>query len=443
MSFWKKLFGQDFDTLVTRGEELLADGRPGEARLELEQALTASKGIDPERLTAVQEKIATARDQLAKAHLEDGRGYAREGNLERALECYETAIEVAHSDELRDKARQLVDRLEADDAREAFEEAQDLSDEDRFIALSGTWEEDQADELESYGEDFRKAFLDLHSGEAERAADSMTRLVEEYEDPLYLYLELGLAQQAAGRLEDAIASIKSFLERLEEELAADGDEDDEDEEDEDEEDEDAREPRGAAARIRANTELARIYLDLDDKDAAEQQLRNLVELMPEKSPPFVALGQFLRGQGRAEEALEVLEKGRVFMGEIQPDMSVIREIGLTHEALGNTAEAIASLKAVVAYSTALGNFNYDPTAAVPLAKLHEQVGQLEDAAHLYRHLAAGTHAAGHSTYNLEAGRLLVALDEDELARKYLARARELARTDEEREKVEELLGELD
>ena len=431
MSFWKKLFGQDFDTLVRRGEELLANGRPGEARLELERALTASKDVDAERVERVKRMVHEARDELARHHIEVGSSLAKEEHFDQARESFDTAAEVAFTEDIRLEARRLAERLEADDARDAYEEALNLTDEERFIALSGSWEDDQTDELDSYGEEFRQAFLDLHGGEAEKAADAMTRLVRDAEDPLFLYLELGQAQQAAGRSQEAIESFRTFLERLDE-LAPDAEDEEED-----------SEPIGALARIRANTELDRISLELGDVAAAEKQLRTLLDLMPDKTAAYVALGQFLRERGRAEESLEILEKGLPFIGEIHPDMTVVREIGLTHGALGHDREAIASLKAVIEHATTLGNFNFDPLTAIPLATLYEKTGHLEDASHLYRHLAAGTHAAGHFTYNAEAGRLLIESSELELARKYVTRANELARSDEERVKVQALLAKLD
>ena len=439
MSFWKKLLGKDFDVLVDKGTALLEDGRPGEARLELEQALANSQDADKKRVESVRKMIARARDELAHNHMTDGETFASEGNLDRATECYETAAEVADSEELRAEALRLVDRIEADDAREAYEEAREMTDEERFIALSGTWENDQADEMEYYGDEFRDAYLTLHEGKAKEAAEKMAILVEEHEGVVYLYLELAIAQQAAEMFDEAILSIKTFLEHLDELYPPEEDEDDEEEEEEEEEDE----PRGTTARIRAHTELARIYLDLDDVESAEKQLRTLIELMPEKPSPYVALGQFLRAQDRAEESLEVLELGHKFMGEIQPDMSVMREIGLTQEALGADEQAITALKAVIEYQAGMVNFNYDPHSALPLAKLYEKTGEKEEALHIYRHLAAGTHAAGHFTYNLEAGRLLVDKNEADLARKYLSRAKELAKDDEARAKAVELLDELE
>jgi tetratricopeptide (TPR) repeat protein len=244
-----------------------------------------------------------------------------------------------------------------------------------------------------------------------------------------------LAQQAAGQLDEATATITTFLERLQEEIDAF----EEEHEDDDEEDEQVS-PPGEAAKIRAHTELARISLDRDDPEAAEAELRTLVELLPDQSAPYVELGRFLRLRKRLDEALEVLGKGQKFMGELRPDMSVPREIGLTQMELGNDAAAITSLKAVVDYSVAFGNFNFDPTVALPLATLYERNDQPDEAAHLFRHLAAGTYAAGHFTYNLEAGRLLIETKELDLARKYLSRAKELASGDDDTAKVEELMG---
>ena len=188
--------------------------------------------------------------------------------------------------------------------------------------------------------------------------------------------------------------------------------------------------------------LAQMLVDRGDLDEAEAELRALVELLPDKPGPYVVLGSFLRSRGRAEEALGVLEDGQRFMGEIRPDMRVPREIGLTLAVLDRVDEAIESLRAVVTYQAAQGDFNFDPVAAVPLAELYEKAGEPERAADIYRHLAAGTHAEGHFVYNFRAGRLLSAAGQTALARRHLARAAELAADPEAKAAVAEAVETL-
>jgi tetratricopeptide (TPR) repeat protein len=432
MAFWKKIFGKDFEEAVADAEELLRHERYGEARLAFEQALGRAKNAPAERSDHVRQQIAHCKDALAQDHLRDGRAFAEQGNVERALECYQTAADVAADQELVQEASRLQDELDAQDARAAFDEQEELTDDERYQVLSGAWEEPRADELDSYGDAFRDAFLLLHNDQAEQAAQAMAALLDEHPDALYLRLEFGLAQRHAGRAEQSAATIKEFLADLAEE------EDDLPESD----GEEGQTPQVSQSRLQAHARLAEIYLELERPDEAEEELRTLVDLLPEQSEPYVHLGHLLREQNRLDEALEVLLIGQRHMGQLRPDMRVVREIGLTYLAMGDKEQALDTLKSVVAFDAGQGNFNFDPITAVPLAELYEETGQLDRAADLYRHLAAGTHSAGHFAYNREAGRLLAAMDQPDLARRYLARAQELAPSPELREKIDESISRI-
>ena len=123
---------------------------------------------------------------------------------------------------------------------------------------------------------------------------------------------------------------------------------------------------------------------------------------------------------------------------------MVREIGVTYLGLGKPKEAEENLFAVIEHSASLGEHEQiDPLAAIPLAKIYEGKGQLDKAASLYRHLAVGHDVAHHLAYNLEAARLLGAGGEKkDLIGRYLARAEELAGSDEEKAAVARRRAEL-
>lgn len=425
MSFWKKIFGRDFEESVAHAQDLLEAGRPGEARLELEKAISKAKDVPGEKIEEARSLIAQARRRLTASHIEDGKIFEKEGDIERAIECYETAVEVAPDSESRSDAQRLLDQIEAEDARAIVEETIEMTEEERFQILSGAWEDERADELESYGKPFVRAYLDLADGNSDDAIEAMRELLEENDDALFLKLELGIALRQADQFEEAVKHLRQFLSGM-------------DEEDDLNDDEDA-EPFCPESQVRAHAVLAEVYIEQEDVAAAERELRALVDLLPEQSAPYVYLGQFLRTHDRNEEALEILEQGREFMGEIRPDMRVVHEIGLTQRALGKTEDAIDSLKSVLDYQAGMDDYNFSPATAVPLAELLEENSELERAADIYRHLAKGTHKEGHFDYNFNAGRLLAELDQEELARKHLARAKELAPDDESEDKIDEVL----
>ena len=120
MSFLKKLFGGDFEGSVKKADGLAEAGRLGEAVLELSEALGRTKGVEPERIEAARERLATIKDELSRSHVEEGRRLLSEGELERALDLFETAAEAASSEEVAEEARALIDNLEAEDARLAL-----------------------------------------------------------------------------------------------------------------------------------------------------------------------------------------------------------------------------------------------------------------------------------------------------------------------------------
>jgi tetratricopeptide (TPR) repeat protein len=435
MSFLKKLLGRDFEGSVQRAEDLAAAGRLGEAVLGLRAALQHTKDVDSGRVQTVRARLATLQDDLAATHVEAGKRLASEGDVAGARERFETACEVAASERVRDEVRTLIDRLDADEARSDFEDAGELSEDERYAALTGSWEEDEADELEGYGADFKKAFLLLHDGDPAASADQMAAIAEQHAGAVFLLYHLGMAEQQAGRLDASIATLERFLRAVRELY-----DDDEVVEDDDGETVD---PRLMPFLVRAHARLAESYMEKKASEAAEQQLRELVSLLPEESTPYVALGRFLREVGRAKEALEVLQQARPLMGELRPDMGVPRELGLTHAALGNVKDAIECLTVCIEHQSSFGDFNFRPEDAVPLAELCIQSKELERAADLYRHLAAGTHAAGHFIYNLKAGGLLLDLGKADLSRRYLTRARELAGDDATRAEVDALLARLE
>jgi hypothetical protein len=81
-----------------------------------------------------------------------------------------------------------------------------------------------------------------------------------------------------------------------------------------------------------------------------------------------------------------------------------------------------ALEGVVQGLVGQGNLDLPPPAAVALAKLHEEKGNLARAADLYGSLAKGGDAANHGDYLREASRLLDALGLSDEARRMRERA---------------------
>ena len=96
MSWLKSILGRDVNQLLLKGRELLAEGRPGEAKLEFERALSAmSAGKDEQGIKEVREFIARCRDQLARENILKAREFVQSGDAGAAREAVFDAIDAA------------------------------------------------------------------------------------------------------------------------------------------------------------------------------------------------------------------------------------------------------------------------------------------------------------------------------------------------------------
>jgi hypothetical protein len=122
------------------------------------------------------------------------------------------------------------------------------------------------------------------------------------------------------------------------------------------------------------------------------------------------------------------------MGQMRPDVKVIREMGMTYLAKGARREAKETFMSVVEHFASKGEHDaIDGPSALALAKMHEEDGDYDLAADLMRHLAAGQDVDNHFAYNLEAARLLrLAKADPDLVTSYFERAEQTAHNDEDR-----------
>ncbi len=421
MGLLSRLLGQAFDRIVERAEKLEREGEPGDALLEYERALASDReGVSQERIREIESRAVELRDRIAGEHLRAGDVSRDEGDIEAAAEEYRTALQVAGSGDVEKKVQAKLDELDAGIARELATDSREPTQDEIFLALSGSWDEDQYDEYTSLGDAFRDAFLAYHSGRPLDAVAAYEKLLSDAgEDALFLLYELGRAHAAgatqlveskAGNEEieahrtEAVDALERFLRLL---------------------------PGGMTPSIRAAAwnELAQIHLERASPEDAEDALMNAQEAVPEVPLAYLNLGRFLMQQDRPLEAVDALEQGVEIMDKLRPDFRLLSDLGLAYRAAGREDEAVSMLESVVEGMVTTQQGFHDPYVTIPLADLYEKRGRLREASDLYRHLANGPDPAGHLLYNFEAARLLAAQDENELARSYLARARELVSGD--------------
>jgi tetratricopeptide (TPR) repeat protein len=417
MSFFKSLLGGTFESNRDRGEKLFAEGNYGEARLAFERALSRSKAASPDEVQAVVDRSRTCKLELARARIDEADRYAGQGDFQLAVESLGHAAEICEEPEITNAIEERQKGYEAQDARSLVEDGEEITEEELLSIIAGTWIEPQAEEYAAMPNEFSEALLLAHDGDHENAAERIEELTNRADLPVmprYLFFELGREMLLLEKDDQAIGALDAFLSKT------DGDAE-------------ALELQIQALYLKANAlSKAKRF------DEAREQLMRATELAPEDHSAFLVLGKFLRNREDYPTAINALNRAVELMGQMQPDFSVIRELGFTYLAMGNEEEAKHNLGAVIEHQASRGEHTqFDPETAVSLAKLHEASGEMMLAADLYRHLALGYDTQNHFTYNVEAARLLGASGADSsVIERYCIRATELAGSDEQLALVE-------
>jgi tetratricopeptide (TPR) repeat protein len=416
MGLFGKIFGSDFASRKAEGDGHFAAERWGEAKLAYEGAVSRAREIPVSEVDTVRERIAVCRGHLARRHLDEARALAASGDRDAALDRLATAADLAPDDALRAEAQAVQDGLDRAEAR--AEEEDEVGEDELYAVLSGTWEDEQIDEYETYDDAIRSIVLLLHEQKGAEALAAIDALLEKAEDPCYLWFERARALLLLERKEEAASELRKFLGKLEPE-------------------------EGPRVRAGAHDALARLAIDAGDDAAAETELRACVDALPDDVEPLVLFARFLRRKGRYDEALETAEAAVEKMGSLRPHLPAIRELGLALVAKGDDAQATQVLETAVELYASNDDFDFDPEFALTLARLHEKAGDPAHAADFYRHLAVGSDKPNHYRYNREAARLLEAAGRAADARRYLSRALELAPDDAAKTEVEAKLAALE
>jgi tetratricopeptide (TPR) repeat protein len=357
------------------------------------------------------------------------------GDVEAAIELCRGTIEMADGLPIKTDVKAKADELTEDFVRASQPDTGSPTEEDVFLALSGSWSEEQSDELYGYGEEFKRGFLDLHEGKADAARDAFLKIAVAHPDGLHIGLELARALIASRRRSTPAAEVSEEQAKDEAKLALE---------------EAAKlyrgylehEPEEASDELYATvqSETAGVLLELGDMKGAEECLVEAADATHEQTYGHLNLGRFYRLQKRYPEAIERLELAVQKMGTVTPDIRVYRELGLANRDAGKKQEAIDCLKAVVDHQASLGIFDFDPETAEVLAELYLETGEKEEAANLYRHLARGRNAGSRFRYYLLAGKLLKEIGNKADGVRELHAARAVAPDDAARAEIEALLG---
>jgi tetratricopeptide (TPR) repeat protein len=418
VSFFKRIFGGKTPDEERAAADLAFEQRRwGDARMGYERAIDAAP--EGELAGHCRARIASCFDAQSEERIAEAKSYALDGMLDLARAELESAIELARSSEIRERARRTLETLERKDAKANARPAFEMSDDERFALIAGTWTEPQIEEYDTYGEPFRNALLQLHDEQAEPARAALEVMLSATPNPTYLWLEVARARLLASDDAAAREALERFLGTVPPDVEGD-------------------------AILGAYVTLATLADRAKDEERAMHWLGEAVERMPEDPRPFLQLGVYLRQRGHAADAVEVLETALELLSEDQPSWEARQELALAKRDAGDPAAAIELLEGVIRFFVQRSMLDFPPSTALPLAELHEAHGKLERAADLYRSLAHGSDRARHFDYHVAASRVLEKLGLLAESRRMLTRAAALVEAEADKlSKIEAQLVELD
>lgn len=230
MSFLKKMFGK---------KDPVAEIRLCHARQDWAGVLISAKGLDSAQL---EDEIAAemhncldeAGDALAAINIEEGLWAHKSGNLLRAREDFQLALEQARSEDLRNRAQQALSALEKGEVPVAEhtttenasahadcnscspvatadqDAGMDLDEETRMELLLATMPPDLAERYMSAGVEFRKAWLAAQDGDEKSALELLAAVPEAERNSLFLF-ERGSLLARSGQAKKARQDLQAAL----------------------------------------------------------------------------------------------------------------------------------------------------------------------------------------------------------------------------------------
>ncbi len=236
MSFLKKMFGK---------KDPIDEMRELHARKDWVSLLNVIKRVDQTALDAELQAEVTAwknaaSDALATTNLEEGLWAHKSGNLLRAREDFQLAIEQAHTESLREAAQQALATLEEGGAlaeEDASEDgpalhagcntgcgpscgptdASDVADDDigldeeaRMELLLATLPPDLAQRYAEAGTEFKQAWLASQDGEDQLAQEHLAKVPESERNALFLF-ERGALKARSGQPAKAADDLRAAL----------------------------------------------------------------------------------------------------------------------------------------------------------------------------------------------------------------------------------------
>jgi hypothetical protein len=316
--------------------------------------MEASGDRDHAGLQRLADKLATARDDLAREHQQNAAQLADIGDIEEALELVELALALSGDAALRESLAEQKQALEGarsispdvylmDQHDERLAEAAtdaDQSTEAQFDALCGTLPDPVGAAYRGYGYDFKVGYVALNNGEFATAARHLTLALDaQTAADTYIPLELATACLHLNRLEQA-------RELLEELLGHHPD------------------------ALPAYQILCEVYWEQEAFDQAEALLASIPTALATSRAVFVLKGETLFQAGRFEAAKHFYLE---FLAAYGWDETIARALARTHEVLSDMDPARQLYQEIMGHCSGCGS-RVDPLVKEKLADLSFAAG---------------------------------------------------------------------
>ena len=323
MSILKLFSGKTPEEHEQKGDELFSVDLWGKAKVEYERALDKLEKTSPhnyELKTRLQEKMNQAKEALALGHKQNADDLMESGFYDDARELYALSRELTEDSMLKNDLEIKLKELDFQLDKTLREELPDFDYEtpeteepefseegdEYFRALCGTLPIDVQKDYLSYGNNFKKGYMDLNRGDFATAADYLSRAMEE--DPSadsYVLLELATAYLNLGKHSEAQQLLEAFIESRPQALPA-------------------------------YQLLCEIFWERKAFDQAEALLASVPEELTESVAVFILKGETHYHAGNFADAKDFY---RNFMATYGWNELVARALAKTHEAMNELANA--------------------------------------------------------------------------------------------------------
>ncbi|RJP90545.1 MAG: hypothetical protein C4518_08875 [Desulfobacteraceae bacterium] len=221
------LAGKSAEDIERAGDKYFNDSEFGAAKIEYDKALNKAERKTPDNLNylqSLQEKIRKTRDELAKAHQQNGELLMESQNFDEAEDLFRLALELTSNPDLKIEIKAALSRLNALIPSDRPDEtllvpspvpaAVDVldSEDEYFAILCNALPEEVKQMYQGYGQTFKQGFIALNNGDFKTAVKRLSDALEEHSSGgLMIALELSTAHMNLGHYDRASELVSQFV----------------------------------------------------------------------------------------------------------------------------------------------------------------------------------------------------------------------------------------